>query len=83
VRFTVSQQEFPARALLLLIWVGFFALFRGSPTSCWRSRSTPSNVGSSGADLKVVAIGATVRDVMTTSVVAVRQDAACLLERDC
>jgi uncharacterized membrane protein HdeD (DUF308 family) len=27
--FWVSQQEFPARALLLLIWVGFFALFRG------------------------------------------------------
>src|SRR5580704_19148940 len=27
--FWVSQQEFPAQALLLLIWVGFFALFRG------------------------------------------------------
>jgi uncharacterized membrane protein HdeD (DUF308 family) len=27
--FWVSQQAFPARALLLLIWVGFFALFRG------------------------------------------------------
>ncbi|HXW43557.1 MAG TPA: DUF308 domain-containing protein [Streptosporangiaceae bacterium] len=27
--FWVSQQEFPARALLLLIWVGFFAVFRG------------------------------------------------------
>jgi uncharacterized membrane protein HdeD (DUF308 family) len=27
--FWVSQQEFPARATLLLIWVGFFALFRG------------------------------------------------------
>ena len=27
--FWVSQQEFPARALLLLIWVGLFALFRG------------------------------------------------------
>jgi uncharacterized membrane protein HdeD (DUF308 family) len=27
--FWVSQQEFPARALLLLIWVAFFALFRG------------------------------------------------------
>jgi uncharacterized membrane protein HdeD (DUF308 family) len=27
--FWVSQQEFPARALLLLIWVGFFALLRG------------------------------------------------------
>jgi uncharacterized membrane protein HdeD (DUF308 family) len=27
--FWVSQQEFPARAVLLLIWVGFFALFRG------------------------------------------------------
>jgi uncharacterized membrane protein HdeD (DUF308 family) len=27
--FWVSQQEFPAKALLLLIWVGFFALFRG------------------------------------------------------
>lgn len=27
--FWVSQQEFPAQALLLLIWVGFFALIRG------------------------------------------------------
>jgi uncharacterized membrane protein HdeD (DUF308 family) len=27
--FWVSQQEFPARALLLIVWVGFFALFRG------------------------------------------------------
>jgi uncharacterized membrane protein HdeD (DUF308 family) len=27
--FWVSQQEFPARALLLVLWVGFFALFRG------------------------------------------------------
>ena len=27
--FWVSQQEFPARALLLIFWVGFFALFRG------------------------------------------------------
>jgi len=27
--FWVSQQEFPARAVLLLLWVGFFALFRG------------------------------------------------------
>jgi uncharacterized membrane protein HdeD (DUF308 family) len=27
--FWVSQQEVPARALLLLLWVGFFALFRG------------------------------------------------------
>lgn len=27
--FWVSQQFFPARAELLLVWVGFFALFRG------------------------------------------------------
>ena len=27
--FWVSQQEYPARAVLLLIWIGFFALFRG------------------------------------------------------
>jgi uncharacterized membrane protein HdeD (DUF308 family) len=27
--FWVSQQEFPARGLLLILWVGFFALFRG------------------------------------------------------
>ena len=27
--FWVSQQEFPAQALLLILWVGFFALFRG------------------------------------------------------
>lgn len=27
--FWVSQQEFPAQALLLLIWVGFFAPIRG------------------------------------------------------
>jgi len=27
--FWVSQQEFPAQALLLLVWVGFFALIRG------------------------------------------------------
>jgi uncharacterized membrane protein HdeD (DUF308 family) len=27
--FWVSQQEFPARALLLVLWIGFFALFRG------------------------------------------------------
>ena len=27
--FWASQQEFPAEALLLLLWVGFFALFRG------------------------------------------------------
>jgi uncharacterized membrane protein HdeD (DUF308 family) len=27
--FWTSQQEFPARGLLLLLWVGFFALFRG------------------------------------------------------
>ena len=27
--FWVSQQRFPATAVLLLIWVGFFALFRG------------------------------------------------------
>ena len=27
--FWASQQMFPARATLLLLWVGFFALFRG------------------------------------------------------
>jgi uncharacterized membrane protein HdeD (DUF308 family) len=27
--FCASQQMFPARGALLLIWVGFFALFRG------------------------------------------------------
>lgn len=27
--FWVSQQYFPARALLILLWVGFFAMFRG------------------------------------------------------
>jgi uncharacterized membrane protein HdeD (DUF308 family) len=27
--FWASQQMFPARAALLLLWVGFFALFRG------------------------------------------------------
>jgi uncharacterized membrane protein HdeD (DUF308 family) len=27
--FWVSQQEFPAQGLLLILWVGFFALFRG------------------------------------------------------
>ena len=27
--FWASQQMFPARAALLLVWVGFFALFRG------------------------------------------------------
>jgi uncharacterized membrane protein HdeD (DUF308 family) len=27
--FWISQQEFPAQALLLILWVGFFALFRG------------------------------------------------------
>ncbi len=27
--FWVSQQRFPARGALLLLWVGFFALFRG------------------------------------------------------
>jgi len=27
--FWVSQQRFPATAVLLLIWVGFFAVFRG------------------------------------------------------
>jgi uncharacterized membrane protein HdeD (DUF308 family) len=27
--FWASQQLFPARGLLLLLWVGFFALFRG------------------------------------------------------
>jgi uncharacterized membrane protein HdeD (DUF308 family) len=27
--FWASQQLFPARAALLLIWVGFLALFRG------------------------------------------------------
>jgi len=27
--FWVSQQQFPARGALLLLWVGFFALFRG------------------------------------------------------
>jgi uncharacterized membrane protein HdeD (DUF308 family) len=27
--FWASQQMFPARAVLLLLWVGFFALFRG------------------------------------------------------
>jgi len=27
--FWASQQYFPARAALILIWVGFFALFRG------------------------------------------------------
>jgi uncharacterized membrane protein HdeD (DUF308 family) len=27
--FWVSQQEYPAKAALLLIWIGFFALFRG------------------------------------------------------
>lgn len=27
--FWASQQYFPARALLLLIWVGFYAMFRG------------------------------------------------------
>ena len=27
--FWASQQYFPARALLLLLWVGFYALFRG------------------------------------------------------
>ena len=27
--FWASQQQFPARGALLLLWVGFFALFRG------------------------------------------------------
>jgi uncharacterized membrane protein HdeD (DUF308 family) len=27
--FWASQQDFPARGALLLLWVGFFALFRG------------------------------------------------------
>ena len=27
--FWASQQLFPARGALLLLWVGFFALFRG------------------------------------------------------
>ena len=27
--FWASQQEFPAQGALLLLWVGFFALFRG------------------------------------------------------
>ena len=27
--FWASQQNFPARGALLLLWVGFFALFRG------------------------------------------------------
>ena len=27
--FWASQQYYPARAALILIWVGFFALFRG------------------------------------------------------
>ena len=27
--FSASQQDFPARGALLLLWVGFFALFRG------------------------------------------------------
>jgi uncharacterized membrane protein HdeD (DUF308 family) len=27
--FWASQQAFPARGALLLLWVGFFALFRG------------------------------------------------------
>jgi uncharacterized membrane protein HdeD (DUF308 family) len=27
--FWAAQQSFPARAALLLLWVGFFALFRG------------------------------------------------------
>lgn len=27
--FWASQQYFPARALLILLWVGFFAMFRG------------------------------------------------------
>jgi len=27
--FWASQQRFPARGALLLLWVGFFALFRG------------------------------------------------------
>jgi len=28
--FWASQQMFPARAALLLLWAGFFALFRGT-----------------------------------------------------
>jgi uncharacterized membrane protein HdeD (DUF308 family) len=27
--FWASQQYYPARAALILVWVGFFALFRG------------------------------------------------------
>ena len=27
--FWASQQRFPARGALLLLWIGFFALFRG------------------------------------------------------
>ena len=29
IGFWASQQLFPARAILLLVWVGFLALFRG------------------------------------------------------
>ena len=29
IGFWASEQAFPARALLLIFWVGFFALFRG------------------------------------------------------
>ena len=29
IGFWASQQAFPTRALLLIFWVGFFALFRG------------------------------------------------------
>jgi uncharacterized membrane protein HdeD (DUF308 family) len=36
--FWASQQFFPARAALILIWVGLMALFRAFRRSFWRSR---------------------------------------------
>jgi uncharacterized membrane protein HdeD (DUF308 family) len=48
--FWASQQYYPARAALILLWVGFFALFRGITeiVTALQVRSADRDLGAMG-----------------------------------
>jgi uncharacterized membrane protein HdeD (DUF308 family) len=48
--FWASQQYYPARAALILLWVGFFALFRGITeiVTAFQVRSAGRDLGAMG-----------------------------------
>ena len=57
--FWASQQLFPARGALLLLWVGFFALFRGISeiVVAFELRSPPATTSSSTPEARLGRMG--------------------------